>query len=87
MTHTIRTQLAELNLGYEVLIEQFIKNMMEFPGCLVNVPMPIHKGQTIDAWNDEKQEICNRTSELLTMMGIKHSQSKTAYQMVVEIDG
>ena len=87
MTHTIRAQLAEINLGYEVLIEQFIKNMMEFPGCMLNVPLPVFKGQSNDMWNDEKQLICDRTAELLTMMGIKHVQSKTAYQMMVEIDG
>lgn len=84
MPNTIHTQLAKINLGYEALIEEFIKRMLEYPGCWINVPMPIHKGQTIAAWNDEKQEICDRTAELLTMMGIKHLTSNFEYQMKVE---
>lgn len=84
MCETMLTQLLKLNLGYEVLIEQFIKNLMEFPGAHVRVPMPVHKGQTIDAWNDEKHEIITRTSEVLTMMGIEHVHGSTDYTLMIK---
>ena len=83
MSETILTQLFKLNLGYEVLIEQFIKNLLEYPGCHCNVPLPMFKGQTNEAFNEEKQDICNRTAEVLTMMGMEVEHGVNAYTLRV----
>lgn len=80
---TLRSKLLKLNLGYDVLVDQFIKTLIEFPGAFVRVPMPLHKGQTIEQWNDEKAEICRRTCEILAMMDINHTQSATDYQIMI----
>lgn len=80
---TLRSKLLKLNLGYDALVEQFLKNLTEFPGTYCRVPLPIHKGQTNEQWNEEKQEIINRTSEILSVMGIIHEQSKIDFALMI----
>ena len=84
MSEPIYAQLLKINLGYEVLIQQFIENLLKYPGCHCNVPLPLFKGQTNEAYNDEKQDICNRTAEVLTMMGMTVEHGVNTFTLMVK---
>lgn len=84
MSEAILTQLLKINLGYEVLIEQFIKNLSEYAGCHVRIPLPIYKGQSNEAWADEKKEIIRRTKEMLDLMGIEYEEGTTDYTLMIK---
>lgn len=62
----------------------FIGNLMRFPGCFLRCPMPLYKGQHPEEWEKLKQDICRSTSEILLIMGIKHSV--LGDKIMVEID-
>ena len=82
---TLRSKLLKLNLGYDALVEQFLKNLIEFPGTYCRVPLPLHKGQTHDQWQDEKQEIINRTKEISAVMGLNCTEGQTEYSLMIDI--
>ena len=83
MSASIRTQFLKENFGYEVIVQELLKRLVEFPGMYLTVPMPIHRGQTIDEWNEEKKEVIKRTIELLKMMGIEYIEHPTEFMIMV----
>lgn len=70
-------------MNQELLMKQFIEELMRFPGCYLRCPMPLHKGESTPEWLNIKMDICQRTSDMLTMMGIEHTHDKLNYTIMV----
>lgn len=71
--------------NYGPLIRQFLENLTRFPGCHLRCPMPIHKGESTDQWDDVKKDICKKTSEMLTMMGIEHINDPLNFTIMLSL--
>lgn len=64
---------AEKDKSIEKLTQEYIERLMRFPGFYVRCPMPLSKGEPDNEWKKIANTICENTSTMLTMMGIKHS--------------
>lgn len=70
-------------MNQELLMTKFIEDLMRFPGCHLRCPMPIWKGESPPEWLAIKMDICQRTSDVLTMMGIEHTLDTLNYSIMI----
>lgn len=67
-----------MNTDIEPLVQEHLSRLLSNLGCFVLVPVPLQKkGLVTDELLLFKREVCDRTVEMLKIMGIEYTKHDT----------